>query len=456
MNWPPRRIRRDESEIIFSEKKGNYSMTKKKRYSENCSRHPGKPARGRCAVCGKSVCDDCSVIIHNNRHCISYDCLPGEIKDIAGGAPKNTSPPADGPIRVLIYRSAVTAALCGLVFAAWTVREVSRLKSENRLLRTSRLALIEQIKKSNRRIESITEAVPGDDNEKPDFDSISSREAETKTSSEKHSPPFTQSLKADNPVRENTRYHFVNGSLDRKTVALTFDGGSTANAAEAILDTLASRSVRATMFLTGEFIRKFPEITKRIVAEGHECGNHTYSHPHLTRYSIDRTSVAMPNVNELMLREELLRTERLFRETTGIAFSPIWRAPYGEFNQEICRIAYEAGYLHIGWRQGKTWREGLDSNDWITDSQTAGYHTPEEFIDKVVALAWRKPYGINGGILLFHLGSERKEPKTQVHRVLGALIDTLRNEGYSMVTVSEMASQAGFDMAGIRGKADIQ
>ena len=321
------------------------------------------------------------------------------------------------------------------------------------MLRTSRLVLIEQLKSSNREIGALTASDTGDRG--IDASTILPS-APPASASARSTLPKPAAAGTPAPSAGNTSYHFVNGPVDRKTVALTFDGGSLANAAGAILDTLASRSVTATMFLTGEFIRKYPGVTRRIVAAGHECGNHTYRHPHLTRYGIDRTATTLPSVNEPALCEELLRTERIFRETAGTPLAPLWRAPYGEFNEEICRWALRAGYFHIGWRQGRTWREGLDSNDWIPDPETPGYHTPEELIDKVVALARRQPYGINGGILLFHLGTERKSTEKQVHLVLGSLIDTLRQEGYRIVPISEMVSSEGIDLASLQGKITIQ
>ncbi|MBN1306839.1 MAG: polysaccharide deacetylase family protein, partial [Chitinispirillaceae bacterium] len=350
--------------------------------------------------------------------------------------------------------SSITIALCAAVFAAWALRETWKLHAENAILRTSRLSLIEQLKHSNREIGSLTSA-----NEHV-------RAGGGKTAPAAASPPLPnrrariETHNAGRPTaraaERNTPHHFSNGPVDRPAVSLTFDGGSLANIADAVLDTLASRSAIATMFLTGAFIRRFPGIIRRIAAEGHECGNHTFDHPHLTHYGIDRTATTLPSVNEAILRGQLFRTERIFHETTGSSLAPLWRAPYGEFNREICRWAFEAGYLHIGWRQGRTWREGLDSNDWVPDPETPGYHTPEELLEKVVTLARQPPYGINGGILLFHLGSKRKSPATQMHTVLGTLIDTLRAGGYRIVPVSAMIASSGVDLASLRERIHIQ
>lgn len=340
----------------------------------------------------------------------------------------------------------VTILLCLLVFSAWALREVWNLYQENVQLRASRLSLLEQVRAINREA-----PIPGEaDTGKP-----AGQPAEPGASAEL--PSMTTSIPKPASQRSSaSKYHIANGPTDTKTVSLTFDGSSLANITGTILDTLASRNAPATMFLTGEFIRKFPDITRRIVAAGFECGNHTARHPHLTAYGIDRTSVTLSSVNETLLRSELGRADDLFFAATGRHFVPLWRAPYGEYNTELCRWAYGAGYLHIGWRQGKTWREGLDSNDWIPDAGTDGFHTPAEFLDKVISLSRRQPDGINGGILLFHLGTERKNSQDQVHLVLGTLIDTLRSEGYRIVPVSEMVASTGLNLASIAERSHIQ
>jgi peptidoglycan/xylan/chitin deacetylase (PgdA/CDA1 family) len=99
----------------------------------------------------------------------------------------------------------------------------------------------------------------------------------------------------------------------------------------------------------------------------------------------------------------------------------------------------------VGWRQGRSWRQGLDSNDWIADEETPGFHTPEEVLDKFLTLAKAEPDGINGGIILMHLGTVRKNPSAQVHRILGRLIDELTAQGYGFVTVSEMLRESEID-----------
>jgi peptidoglycan/xylan/chitin deacetylase (PgdA/CDA1 family) len=203
------------------------------------------------------------------------------------------------------------------------------------------------------------------------------------------------------------------------------------------------------MFLTGQFIRRHADVVGRIMAEGHEIGNHTFSHPHLTTYAQDHTQTVLPTVSEEFLRNELVKTDSLFRTMFGAPLAPLWRAPYGECNRVVCLWARHAGFLHVGWRQGKTWRLGLDSNDWTPDEETPGYHSPQEVFNKIVGLA-HSGTGINGGIVLMHLNTARQNKEKQVHHVLGRLIDTLQAAGYRFVTVGEMLRESDVDMSRLK------
>ena len=126
--------------------------------------------------------------------------------------------------------------------------------------------------------------------------------------------------------------------------------------------------------------------------------------------------------------------------------SPLWRSPYGEHNKVLCIWAQQAGYLHVGWREGQTWKQSLDSNDWVPDEETAGFHSPEEVYRKIMTLAEASPNGINGGIILMHLGNIRTKKDMQVYTCLGKLIDSLQNMGYRFVVVSEMMKESGVDI----------
>jgi peptidoglycan-N-acetylglucosamine deacetylase len=241
------------------------------------------------------------------------------------------------------------------------------------------------------------------------------------------------------PTAKALSRDFSRGSLGRKEIAFTFDGGSSDNAAASILEALKRNGVHATFFLTGEFIGKYPKTVKRIVADGHDVGNHTWRHPHLTTFASDRKQTTLPGITAERIRGELLKTASLFRSVTGRNLSPIWRAPYGEFNPEILRWAADAGFRHVGWTTGKGWAETMDTMDWVTDKNAKGYHSAEDVEKKILRFAESGKDGANGAVILMHLGTERKDDFP--HEKLESILSGLKRMGYQPVKVSEMMTR---------------
>jgi peptidoglycan/xylan/chitin deacetylase (PgdA/CDA1 family) len=223
------------------------------------------------------------------------------------------------------------------------------------------------------------------------------------------------------------------GPADRREVLVSFDAGSSDRGAAQILDALARRGIHTTIFLTGEFIRRYPELTRRIAADGHEVGNHTDTHPHLTTFAADGRQATRRGVDRAFLTGELARTARLYREATGRAMAPLWRAPFGEHNPEIRRWAAEQGYWHVGWTGG---RGGLDGLDWISDPSARGYQSADGLLRRLVRRAE------NGGIVLLHLGSDRPEP---VAERIDLLLDGLRERKFEFARASDFLARQGWD-----------
>jgi peptidoglycan/xylan/chitin deacetylase (PgdA/CDA1 family) len=220
-------------------------------------------------------------------------------------------------------------------------------------------------------------------------------------------------------------------------VAVTFDGGSIDNATQEILDILKEKQIKSTFFLTGEFIRSYPKTVKRIVAEGHEVGNHTWSHPHLTAFAKDKKQTTLPNMTQERIRDELSKTASIFKLVTGREMVHLWRAPYGEYNQEILRWAAEAGYKHVGWTVGKGWEETMDTMDWVADKNSSAYRSADAIAGKILDFSKKGPAGASGTIILMHLGTNRTDDFP--HKKLPDIIAGLQKNGYKLVTISEMA-----------------
>lgn len=224
---------------------------------------------------------------------------------------------------------------------------------------------------------------------------------------------------------------FSRGDTSRQEMAFTFDAGSNSKAAMEILGILRAKKVRSTMFLTGEFIEKFPAIVRRVVADGHEVGNHSMHHDHFVDYKSSRTLFT----KEAFLKD-LRGVERIFLTTTGKKMAKLWRAPYGEVNKEVLGWATVAGYTHVGWTRNSKQRMSLDTLDWVADRNDPLYRSAKEIVGRIEKFEKKDPNGLNGAIVLMHLGSERHSD--QPHKKLPELIDDLNRKGYRGVTVSEV------------------
>ncbi len=232
------------------------------------------------------------------------------------------------------------------------------------------------------------------------------------------------------------------GDAGRMEVSITFDGGSEDRDAALILKELRQRNIKTTIFLTGEFIKRYPHVARQIVRDGHEVGNHTMTHPHLTDFQDTGRQATLPWVDRGVIAGELKETEDVFFKATGARMSPLWRAPFGEINAEIRGWAYELGYLHIGWTRDLKRRESLDSLDWVSDRSSPLYRTPEEIKARILNFNKGRE-GVNGGIILMHLSTERTTDS--ISSVLGDMLDELGRKGYRFVKVSEMLRVNGHD-----------
>ena len=140
------------------------------------------------------------------------------------------------------------------------------------------------------------------------------------------------------------------GQGEEKVIYLTFDCGYENGNTEPILDALKKHGAKATFFVVGHFLESAPEVAKRIVAEGHTLGNHTYHHPDMSKIS-DKAS----------FRKEMEDVASLCREVTGQDLAMYYRPPKGKYSTENLRMAKELGYATFFW--------SLAYVDWNQDSQ---------------------------------------------------------------------------------------
>lgn len=224
------------------------------------------------------------------------------------------------------------------------------------------------------------------------------------------------------------------GSAEAARIVLSFDGGSSDRGTREVLDALRERAIRTTVFLTGEFIADYPELTRQIVADGHEVGNHTYTHPHLVRFERHE---AVTRITRERFESELLGTSAMFREVTGRDMAPYWRAPFGEENRELRAWAAALGYVHVGWTRGSKYN--LDALDWVSSRSSRNFHTPEKLAQRILDFDSANRTTFNGAIILMHLGSDRPADE-RMNRALPSLLDEFRRRGFAFVRISELIS----------------
>ena len=198
-----------------------------------------------------------------------------------------------------------------------------------------------------------------------------------------------------------------------KKVALTFDDGPDAEWTPQILDILKAKHVRATFFVIGANAQANPDLIQRIVAEGHELGNHTYTHPNLA------------DTPQQVVSLELNATQRLVEALTGRSMR-LFRPPYLGDNEPgdpgdiiSVEIAQDMGYLTVG--------ERVDPIDWALPG-------PDVIVQRALAQVART--GGNGETILLHdAGGDR----SQTVAALPVLIDKLRAQGFVFVPASQLA-----------------
>lgn len=184
-------------------------------------------------------------------------------------------------------------------------------------------------------------------------------------------------------------------------LALTFDDGPHGKQTPRLLDLLAERNLRATFYVIGMNVAAHPEITRRIVEEGHEIANHTWSHPQLSRLSMDRVT------------SELQRTHDAVLEATGVECRNM-RPPYGAVNERIRNLAREhLDYTTIMW--------SVDPMDWK-------YRNADRITRELLAGA------APGAILLCH------DIHAATVDAMPATLDGLLAKGFHFATVSDLVA----------------
>ena len=126
-------------------------------------------------------------------------------------------------------------------------------------------------------------------------------------------------------------------------IAISFDAAWGADDTDTLLEILEDNDVKTTFFMCGYWIDKYPDEVKKIAEAGHDLGNHSATHPHMSKLTKEQ------------IADEIKDTGNKIEELTGVK-SELFRAPFGEYTNDVISTAEELGYYTIQWDV-----EGLDT-----------------------------------------------------------------------------------------------
>lgn len=220
-----------------------------------------------------------------------------------------------------------------------------------------------------------------------------------------YDPSIQRTFIETNTPTQNIPEAYYTGDSTGKKIALTFDDGPDKKITPQILDILKDKDVPATFFVVGEQVSYFPEMTKRMINEGHTIANHTWNHPELSKkYS---SQVA----------QEITSTNEIIEKVTGEK-ATLFRPPYGDYTRADAMQFEKLGFRNVLW--------SVDTLDW---SGT----TANEILEMIHKD--KSP----GGIVLQHNFSSSKLEGTV--KALPQIIEQLREDGYEFVTVDTLLSK---------------
>ncbi|MBQ2952108.1 MAG: polysaccharide deacetylase family protein [Clostridia bacterium] len=185
---------------------------------------------------------------------------------------------------------------------------------------------------------------------------------------------------------------------DDRVISVTFDASWGGDKTLAILDLLDEYNVKATFFLVGIWVDKYPELVQEIAARGHEIGNHSASHAHFTQ------------ISESQMRQEMDSCSDKIEALTGTR-PTLFRPPYGDYDNKVVTVTRNEGYECVQW--------SIDSQDWKNRG-----------VDDLVRRATANVQP--GDIVLFHNDSEF------IVEALPQVLAFYQQQGFSMIPAGEI------------------
>lgn len=192
-----------------------------------------------------------------------------------------------------------------------------------------------------------------------------------------------------------------NNTNENMEIAITFDDGPHPKETPKILDILKKYDVKATFFVVGKHIKWYPDSVIRASQEGHEIGNHTFTHPDISTLSEEQIKTEIKNCEDIIIQKTNKKPV-------------LFRPPFGNYNRECLeKLSNDLGYTVVLW-------SGVDVRDWQNPSPNKIAY---EIINNIKS----------GDIILLHdYGTENTV------KALEIILPELKQKGYKFVTVSEL------------------
>jgi len=203
-----------------------------------------------------------------------------------------------------------------------------------------------------------------------------------------------------------TKLPIYNVQTEEKKIAFTMNCAWSADDIDEILETLRSNEVKITFFVVGEWVDKNPEAVKKIHAEGHEIGNHSNTHPHVNNLTYEQNL------------EEIKKCSEKIEQLTGQK-TILYRAPYGEYNDNVIRVSSENGYYPIQW-----------SKDTLDYQALTGEQMWKRIGENLQ----------NGDIILSHNGTAHTSDS------LDMIIKNIKEKGFEIVKVSDLIYKQDYEI----------
>lgn len=201
-------------------------------------------------------------------------------------------------------------------------------------------------------------------------------------------------------IKDTDSYYL--GDVNKKTLYLTFDAGYDNGVLDEIINVLNEKNIKASFFITGDFIKRFPDLVIKLEEQGHLMCNHSYSHRSINKMSKDE------------IKTDLEKIEKAYYDLTKKQIAKYFRPPKGDFDKESLLYVNSLGYKNIFW--------SMAHYDWDVNKQMSVEKTKQIVLDNLH----------NGAIILMHSVSISNA------RSLPDIIDEAIKQGYCFETLEKL------------------